>query len=192
MKKALIAIISSIYVIAIIIVSFLGANASFSSTDTYVTSLELTNESLLLDETKTGTQLSDYAIRIYPRPNEAIIDPTTGKDKRNGIQWNYGEDLSQKRDYAIKIPNAKYFYDYLNGTLTLNIKVYPIEATVQDLTYTVYSESTEVQNSIKINSNTLTFTQGFPEFISGDITVSTVDGSGVKLDIWFQVYPYNS
>ena len=103
MKKALIAIISAIYVFAIIIVSFLGVRAEISNRTVYAEQILLLNQNIINPDT------NQIAIEVYKRPDESLIDESGIDTVGYEIIWNYGD--GEKRDYAIRVYDTNFLFN---------------------------------------------------------------------------------
>ena len=114
MKKALIAIISVIYVVAIIIVSFLGIRAEVVNETIYVQEIVLLNQTLYYPNMP---KIEDNAIvSVYKRPSEdAIGDDGSGLGELEDILDALGRcfDVEVHIEVA-RIEDAKVSIDTLN------------------------------------------------------------------------------
>ena len=184
MKKALIAIISAIYVVAIIIVAFLGSRADIYNRTVYAEEIVLLNENIVNPDT------GDVAIEVYKRPEESHIDPDTGIDDIEGINWNYGEKKDQKRDYAIFVYDTNFLYDTMGKTYALKTSVKPDDTTKKDLEYFI-AGGDKVVSTLSINNvGEISFSVEYTSWVDVDVFVSTTDLSNVEIDILLKVNKY--
>ena len=183
MKKALIVIISAIYVIAIIIVAFLGSRAEISNETIYTEEIVLRNETFYYPGTTEAQKTqANMVYGVYKRPEESLIDPETGRDSVENLQWNYNWNESKqkfegKRDYAILIYDTWYVYTLMNKELALETTVLPENATKKDLSYVVTGGNAEGTLAIDNNSGKIIFSVEYESPKQTDIIISTTDGS---------------
>ena len=187
MKKALIAIISAIYVIAIIIVSFLGIRSEVNNRIVYAEQIELLNKNIYYENVP---QIEDnLIIEVYKRPEESHINEE-GKGVDDDITWNYGEDKSQKRDYAIFVYDTNFLYDTMGKKYKIEAVVKPDNTTKKDLKYNI-SGGDKVVNTLLINNvGEITFSEEYTGWVDVDIFVSTTDLSNIEIDILFKINRY--
>ena len=198
MKKAIIAIVSVIYVIAIILVAFLGVQAEIreSAKKVEATGISLSD----LKDNPTGHYIYYYdgsenknarVYEILSRPDEELIaeDGTYDKNTWSAGGVDYG--------FIIKIYNLNYIIDtpdwkvgQTQGTYGINATVLPEDATMQSLLYSkvgaeesgiTIDDKTGVLTFAKIDANAL-FTVG----------VSATDNSGLTVNIRFIVSKYKN
>lgn len=191
MKKALIAIISAIYVVAIVIVSFLGIAASVDYETIYVQQIVLDNQ----DDYIPGVEKTEASriTRVYKRPAESEIG-TDGVGINDKVNWNF-ED--KKRDYAIFIDNYFYLYENLNGQYTIKTSVLPEDATEKDLSFYISGSSIVTQYITGTNYGpegySLKITSQHKGWIDVDILVTSTDLStapGASIDILLKIGSY--
>lgn len=185
MKKALIAIISAIYIIAIIIVSFLGARAEISNRIIYAEEIVLLNESMYyqgLPQTE-----ENMIIGVYKRPEENMIDSETGKGYADEINWNEGET---KRDYAIFIYDYNEVYDKMGKKYALKTSVKPDNTTKKDLDYFVSGGEKVIQTMSIDTHGEITFDTQYTRWVGVDIVISTTDLSGKEITVQLKVNKY--
>ncbi len=200
MKKAITAIVSVIYVIAIILVAFLGVQAEIRESAKKV---EATGISLLdLKDNPTGHYIYYYdgsenkSARVYEiisRPEEEQIDPVTKADEK-GDTW---EINNVKFGFIIKVFNLNYIIDtpdwkvgQIQGSYAINATVLPEDATMQSL---LYSKVGAEDSSIEIDNKTGVIT--FPKLNSTTlftVGVSATDNSGLTINIRFVVQKYKN
>ena len=203
MKKALIAIISAIYVVAIIIVSFLGAKSEISNRVVYAEEIVLLNEDVFRENLPKIE--NNIIIDVYKRPEESEINPETGVGpststsgvKTRNINWNYNWDeekgvFQSQRDYAIFVTDFNFLYDQMGKMLTLSTSIKPDNTTKKDLSYKL-SGADKVLESVTINDNgEITFKKNWSSsaFTDFDVFVETQDLSGVEIDVLIKVRKY--
>ena len=189
MKKALIAIISVIFVVAIVIVSFLGIRAEVHDITIYVQEIVLNNKDEYkprLPETETN-RIS----RVLKRPAEEEIDPETGVGITDEVNWNFA---GRKRDYAVYIDNYYYLFSKKGGKYTIDTTVNPVDATHKELQFylSYYQEyNADIKNNISLTSSgELTIQTTHDGWIGFDVIISSTDLSGVEIDILFKISSY--
>lgn len=203
MKKALIAIISAIYVVAIIIVSFLGAKSEISNRVVYAQEIVLLNEDVFRENLPKIE--NNIIIDVYKRPEEIEINPETGVGpststsgvKTRNINWNYNWDeekgaFQSQRDYAIFITDFNFLYDQMGKMLQVKTSIKPDSTTKKDLSYKL-SGADKVLESVTINDNgEITFKKNWSSsaFTDFDVFVETQDLSGVEIDVLIKVRKY--
>ena len=203
MKKALIAIISAIYVVAIIIVSFLGAKSEISNRVVYAQEIVLLNEDVFRENLPKIE--NNIIIDVYKRPEESEINPETGVGpststsgvKTRNINWNYNWDeekgaFQSQRDYAIFITDFNFLYDQMGKMLQVKTSIKPDNTTKKDLSYKL-SGADKVLENVTINDNgEITFKKNWSSsaFTDFDVFVETQDLSGVEIDVLIKVRKY--
>lgn len=203
MKKALIAIITVIYAVAIIIVAFLGTKNEISNRTVYAEEVVLLNEDIFYEGLPKVE--GNLIIDVYKRPDESVIDKETGVGpatstsgaKTRNINWNfeYDEttgDFNIKRDYAIFITDSNFFFDKMGKILTLQAQVKPDNTTKKDLKYHLNApdkvrETLEVSNAGEISFSKTFTSSSWTDF---DAFVQTTDGSLVEIDVLVKVHKY--
>ena len=177
MKKALIAIISVIYVVAIILVSFLGSKAEINNQTIYVTELELHNETMY--NPSYPSDINKAVVIIKNRPSEYEIGDD-GKDA-DDMTWNIIEEgkIVKRISNIIRFKNLTYISENMNSEYQLDVRVKPDDATKKELTY-----YTNRSNFMTIDANGLIkFTTIPTSLVSGQLNISSTDMSGIELDI---------
>ena len=203
MKKALIAIISVIYAVAIIIVAFLGTKNDISNRTVYAEEVLLLNEDIFYEGLPKVE--GNLIIDVYKRPDESVIDKVTGIGpatstsgaKTRNINWNFEfdettGDFNIKRDYAIFITDSNFFFDKMGKVLTLKAQVKPDDTTKKDLSYYIEAPQ-KVKESLSISNNgEIAFTKAFTSsnWTDFDAFVQTTDGSLVEMDVLVKVHKY--
>ena len=195
MKKALIAIIATIYVIALVIVSFLGTRAEIINKPVPIEEIVLVNDELPRPGYNKPTTSKDQRIvTVYQRPDESEIGPDGrgyGKDDKEhvyNIVWNKKE---LKRDYAIIIEDYLYLYNILNGKYALQVKVLPENATNQSLLF--YLKATDIiKENVKMTSYG-EFSFGYEpkeldDLMEADIIIEAQDFSEVAINVYLRWY----
>lgn len=203
MKKALIAIISVIYVVAVIIVAFLGTKSDISNRTIYAEEILLLNEDIFRENLPKIE--GNLIIDVYKRPEESVIDPSTGVGpatstsgvKTRNINWNFDYDettgdFNIKRNYAIFITDYNFFYDNMGRILTLRADVKPDDTTKKDLAYFVQAPD-KIKETVEINNNgEILFKKAYSSssWTDFDALVSTTDSSQVEIDVLIKVHKY--
>ena len=196
----MIAIVSVIYVIAIILVAFLGVQAEIRESAKKV---EATGISLLdLKDNETGQYTYYYdgsankSARVYTilsRPEEETINPETHTDEA-GDTW---EVNNVKFSFIIKVWNLNYIMDTPSwkpgqeqGKYAINASVLPEDATMQSLLYAkVGADESGITVDDKLGEVNFTKVESTTFFT---ITVSATDNSGLAVNIRFIVAKYKS
>ena len=183
MKKALIAIISAIYVFAIIIVSFLGVRAEISNRTVYAEQILLLNQNVINPNT------SEIAIEVYKRPDESLINDE-GRGIEDNIVWNYGDGLQEHRNYVIKIRDTNFLFDVMGKKYKLETKVLPEDTTRKDLNFFI-SASEGIKATLKVNNvGDISFLEEYNSAVSLDMIISTTDLSNVSIDVYMLIARY--
>lgn len=190
MKKALIAIIATIYIVAIVIVSFLGTRAEVINTVTYVEEIILTNESLPYPGIDNPLSKEDRITTVYLRPEESEIDEEGkgyGKNEKDTnprkVNWNYGH---YRRDYIIYIEDYSYLYNNRNGKYTLKTTVLPLDATNKKLTFSVEGSDAAKGGLEWTDYGEFTFKhvpKTLDDWMDVDIIIKATDFSEVAIDV---------
>ncbi len=189
MKKALIVIISAIYVIAIVIVSFLGVRAEISNRITYAEEIVLLNEHTYYPNKPLEEE--NIAVAVYKRPDEELIDQTTGFGLIDEFQWNYNNGQS-KRDYIIYVYDTNFLYESMGKIYTLYTSVKPEATTKKDLEYIIVGGD-KVTKTLSVDSaGKIYFSEEYTSFVDVDVFVKTTDQSYVEIDIWLCITKYKS
>ena len=199
MKKALIAIITTIYIVALVIVAFLGSKAEVTNHDVEITGIYIENTNLPYPEytNTTATSYDQRVVSVYKRPDDSLIDPETGLGPNLGpneynreIQWNPINDIP--RNYAIMIENYRFLYFNYAHEYALQVVIEPLEASHPTLKYEVTEKYTkDGVDRITIENEKIIF--GFaPDFLdkwySTDIIISSTDHTGIKTKIQLSVH----
>lgn len=186
MKKALIVIISAIYVVAIIIVSFLGVRADVDHRVTYAEEIVLLNESLYYQGLPKVED--NLIIGVYKRPDESLINEK-GVGIYDEITWNYNEGQS-KRDYAIFIYDTNFVYNEMGKQYTLQTSVKPDDTTRKDLDYFLSGGDKTVQTLTINDVGQISFSVEYTGWVGVDIIISTTDLSNVEIDVLLKINKY--
>ena len=186
MKKALIAIISTIYVIALVIVSFLGTRAEVIDHTIYVEQIVLNNKDMY--KRNAPEEPENRIVRVYKRPDASQIDEK-GVGITDRVNWDY-EGIH--RDYAIFFEDYFYYYEMLSQKYTIETSVIPDNSTNKTLSY--YMQATDKVNEMvkmttygEISFDNLKHT-GWIDF---DVIVSSTDFSDISIDVLVKVGTYN-
>ena len=189
MKKALIALISTIYVIALVIVAFLGTRAEVVNRVVYVEDIVLNNIDMYRTDDPDEQIPANRIIAVYKRPDASQIDES-GRDKvEPRINWDF-EGL--KRDYAIFIDDYYYYYEMRSTSYTISVSVIPDNATNKELSFS-WIASEKFEEQVKMTSyGELDFTnlKHKSGYIDCDIFVTSNDHSGVSKDILLKINKY--
>lgn len=189
MKKALIVVISAIYIVAIIIVSFLGVRAEITNRIIYAEEIVLLNEHTYYPDK--SEEEENIAIAVYQRPDEELIDQETGLGFIDELQWNYNNGRS-KRDYIIYVYDTNFLYNSMKKIYTLYTSVKPDDTTKKDLDY-IISGGDKVTKTLSIDSaGKIYFSEEYTSFVDVDIFVKTTDQSYIEIDIWLCITKYKS
>lgn len=188
MKKALIVIISAVYIVAIIIVSFLGARAEISNRITYAEEIVLLNENTYYPDKPKEEE--NIAIAVYQRPDEELIDQETGYGYIDEFQWNYNNN-QRKRDYLIYVYDTNFLYDTMGKIYTLYTSVRPDNTTKKDLEY-IIDGGDKVTKTLSIDGDKgkIHFSEEYTSAVDVDILVKTTDQSYIEIDIWLRIAKY--
>ena len=188
MKKALIVIISTIYIVAIIIVSFLGARAEISNRITYAEEIVLLNDHTYYPNKPEIEE--NIAIAVYQRPDEELIDQETGYGYIDEFQWNYNNG-QRKRDYLIYVYDTNFLYDTMGKIYTLYTSVRPDNTTKKDLEYKI-DGGDKVTKTLSIDGEKgkIHFSEEYTSAVDVDILIRTTDQSYIQIDIWLRIAKY--
>ena len=188
MKKALIVIISAIYVVAIVIVSFLGVRAEITNNIIYAEEIILLNDHTYYPNKQKEEE--NIAIAVYGRPDEELIDQETGYGIIDEFQWNYSNG-QRKRDYIVYVYDTNFLYDSMGKIYTLDISVKPDDTTKKDLEYTI-DGGDKVKKTLSIDGEKgkIYFSEEYKNAVDVDILVSTTDQSYIEIDIWLRIAKY--
>lgn len=184
MKKALIAIIATIYVIALVIVSFLGTRAEVNYEVYEVQEILLNNKDLYRPNTEEIPE--NRIVRVYKRPDASQIG-ADGVGKTDKVNWNY-EGIS--RDYAIYIDDYFYLYEMMNAKYTINTSVIPDNATNPKLSYYI-SGSEKIKKDLEMTDyGEITFKLKHTGWVDVDILIKSTDFSEVQIDVLLKINGY--
>ena len=189
MKKALMVIISAIYIVAIVIVAFLGARAEISNRIIYAEEIVLLNENTYYPNKPEEEE--NIAVAVYKRPDEELIDQGTGYGLIDEFQWNYNNGRS-RRDYLIYVYDTNFLYESMRKIYTLYTSVKPEDITKKDLEY-IITGGDKVTKTLSIDSaGKIYFSEEYTDSVDVDIIVKTTDQSYVEIDIWLRIAKYKS
>ena len=183
MKKALIAIISAIYVFAIIIVSFLGVRSEVYNRTVYAEEIQLLNEDIINPATE------KTAIKVYKRPEESLIGED-GKAPGIPVTWNYGSEKELKRDYAIFVLDTNFLYNSMGKILELKTSVKPDDTTKKDLDYHLSGADAVVETLSINNVGAISFSVNYTSVVDVDVLIKTTDLSNVQIDVLLRINKY--
>lgn len=190
MKKAMIAIVSAVYVVAIVIVAFLGVRAEISNITILVDNIQL----LDLEDKEAGASYTYYQdpldtkTRVYTvakRPNEEDIS------EAEYSLWNL---QGRKFDYAYKIFGFKTVYDGISWRdgathFKVNAKAYPSDATKKELIYTLTGQEENVVTINKDNGE-ITFNKKLTSNTIFQVAIRATDKAATTININFVVAAY--
>ena len=192
MKKVLIAIISTIYLVALVIVAFLGSQAEIVNRPTKVEAIVLKNKHLPYPGVVTPQSVDDYIVTVFERPEESEINENGkgyGKNDTNHehlLSWNSG---NKRRNYIVVIEDYRYLYDEMRGKYDINVEVLPANATDKSLLFHPIASDDQKANvkwDIGESSIQLSFEyqyQTLDDLMWIDIIIGSQDYSGVEIDI---------
>ena len=188
MKKALIAIISVIFVVSIVIVAFLGIRSEVHDTTIYVEEIVLLNKDMY--KPRVPETEANRVVRVMKRPEASEIGED-GIGITDGVNWDFN---GRSRDYAIYVDNYDYLFSRMSGKYTIETSVNPVDATYKDLQFHL-SYYMELNQTIKDNisltpTGELTITSTHKGWIGFDVIISSTDMSGVEIDILFKISSY--
>lgn len=188
MKKALIAIIATIYVIALVIVSFLGIKADVPSEFTYIEQIVLnnTNDYRLNADKKP----ENIIVHVYKRPDASQINEK-GVGITDSVNWDFN---GLHRDYAIYFDDYFYYYEMLSNKYTIKTSVIPEDATKKELQFSLEANE-RVKTYLTMTSyGEITFLENSKTtagWFDADIVVKAQDYSEVEIRILLKVSGYN-
>lgn len=188
MKKALIAIIATIYVIALVIVSFLGIRADVPTKFVYIEEIVLNNTN---DYRLNAEKIPDNIIvHVYKRPDASQID-----DKGVGITDRVNWDFNGiHRDYAIYIDDFFYYYEMLSNIYTIKTSVIPEDASKKELKFSLTATDRVKEYITMTEYGEIRFQDAAKQtagWFDADIVVKAQDYSEVSIDILLKVSGYN-
>ena len=184
MKKALIAIIATIYVIALVIVSFLGTRAEVNHDVVEVQEILLINEDLYRPNAEKIPE--NRIVHVYKRPDASQIGPN-GVGITDKVNWDY-EGIS--RDYAIYIDDYFYLYEMMNAKYTINTSVIPDNATNPKLSYYLQGTKVITDNLEMTDYGEITFKLKHSGWVDVDILIKSTDYSEVQIDVLLKISGY--
>ena len=190
----MIAIVSAIYVFAIILVAFLGVQSEIHNATINVETIVLKDVAELAEGEEytyyRSTTQQDNTTRVYSitvRPLDENIDENNYDV--NGNLWEINE---VKFNYIIKIWNFKYIYEnshWKDGQQNFFLNAYALpEDSKQDLRYILSNISEEYVTVSQ--EGVVRFEQKLTSVATFNLTISSTDTSGVKSYINFIVAPY--
>ena len=199
MKKITFIFVGIIYVVAIIMVAFLGVRAEVVNQTVEVTSIVLKEAA----ELKAGENLvypagvepKNSTYMLYCRPEEENIDISTGKSSSTGsVVWNSD---TVRYNYAFQVRGLKTIYESATwrdgkGHFDLGAYVLPEDATKQELIYTVTDSSGAYPKELTVdNQGMLTFhAQITAKIAYYTVKIAATDNSMVASYVSFMVAGY--
>ena len=187
MKKVTFIFIGVIYVLAIILVAFLGVQSHIQNQTVEVTDIVLTQakdmgkgEILTYPE---GSQLKASVYALYTRPEEDQIDEN---GKYNGVIWNVGSE-GDRYDYVVQIRDFNVVADsasWRDGPMhfDLGAMVLPENATKKDLAYSIQDSNGNTPSNATISPNLglIHFTEKFAKKTHFRVFIRSTDNSGIQ------------
>ena len=197
MKKAMIAIVSVIYLIAIIIVAFLGVRAEFIRSQERVDATGIT----LVDmkENTPGEVVNYYfdgpqneeqiLYTAYSRPE--VLDDE-GYDEYGNLWKVPTSEENVYYDFILRIKKWKWLYNYewRDGKTNFKVqgKVVPDNASQQDLVYSTTEGNNGTIYTLDNDTGLIHFEQELINTrLTIPITVSTTDNSGIRIRVKVQI-----
>ena len=155
MKKAIVVIISALYVVSIVIIAFFGSEVRTETNTTYVEDITLTLET-------------------YSFGGKTIYEVNKNSS------WTIETRKIPK--YTIVIRDYNYFYESMGNAIELDATVSPENATYPQLDYKIfYGDSIA---SI-IGEKTFSFNEQLTASKSSTVKIETTDNSGVSILVAF-------
>ena len=152
MKKAIVVIISALYVVSIVIIAFFGSEVRTKTNTTYVKDITLTLET-------------------YSFGGKTIYDVNKNSS------WTI-ETSNKVAKYTIVIRDYNYFYESMGNAIELDATVSPENATYPQLDYKIfYGDSIA---SI-IGEKTFSFNEQLTARKSSAVKIETTDNSRVSI-----------
>ena len=196
MKKITFVLVAVIYVVAIILVAFIGVASEVTNQTIEVASIALLEAAdlgkgsqLLYPETATLTS-SVYA--IHTRPEEEAIDPDTGK--AGTLTWNSSGNaydyIVQIRDFNTVCDSPNWKYGPMHFSLAATVT--PSDATKKDLAYAIADSTGSTPTNVTINNQgDVTFAEKLSNTVSTfTVRISATDNSKVVTLVYLMVRGY--
>ena len=196
MKKAMIAIVSVIYIIAIIIVAFLGVRAEFIRNQERVDATGITLVDMkenvpgeVVNYYFDGSHDEDKILYVaYAKP-EHLDDEGYDDDHYN--LWRIPDGSGDDYDYIIRIKKWTWLYNYewRDGKTNFNIhaKVVPDNASEQALVYSTTEGNEGTIYELDNDNGTIHFLSQLENRLTIPLTVSTTDNSGIRIRVKVQI-----
>lgn len=196
MKKAMIAIVSVIYVIAIVIVAFLGVRAEFIRNQervdaTGITLIEMVDNtpgevvSYYFDGSHNEEQILYTA---YSRPE--TLDEE-GYDEAHYNLWRIPDGSNENYDFIIRIRKWVWLYNYEwrdgKTNFKVNAKVVPDNASEQALVYSTTEGNEGTLYDLDNDTGLIHFNEQLTNRLTIPVTVSTTDNSGIRIKVKVQI-----
>ena len=151
MKKAIVVIISALYVVSIVIIAFFGSEVRTETKTTYVEDITLTLET-------------------YSFGGKTIYEVNKNSS------WTIETRKIPK--YTIVIRDYNYFYESMGNAIKLDATVSPENATYPQLDYKIVKG--ENVASI-IGEKTFSFNEQLTTSVASTVKITTTDNSGVSI-----------
>ena len=152
MKKAIVVIISALYVVSIVIIAFFGSEVRTETKTTYVEDITLTLET-------------------YSFGGKTIYEVNKNSS------WSI-ENTSSATKYTIIIRDYNYFYESVGNASKFDATVSPENATYPQLDYKIVKG--ENVASI-IGEKTFSFNEQLTTNVASTVKITTTDNSGVSI-----------
>ena len=196
MKKAMIAIVSAIYFVAIIIVAFLGVRAEFYRNQERVDATGITLEEMkenvpgeVVNYYFDGSHDEDKILYVaYAKPE--TLD-SEGYDQDHYNLWRIPDGSNENYDYIIRIKKWTWLYNYEwrdgKTNFKVNAKVVPDNASEQALVYSTTEGNNGTIYELDNDTGKLHFLEQLENRLTIPITVSTTDNSGIRIRVKVQI-----
>ena len=188
MKKALIAIIATIYVIALVIVSFLGIKPEVPSEFVYIEEIVLNNDHSYRLNAK--EEPDNIVVHVYKRPDASQINEQ-GVGITDKVNWDFN---GVHRDYAIYFDDYFYYYEMISNVYTIKTSVNPENASDKRLKFTLSATDKVKEYLTMTDYGEIRFLEASKTtkgWFDADIKVKAQDTSEVEIDILIKVTGYN-
>ena len=192
----MIAIVSAMYIIAIVIVAFLGVRAEFIRNQERVDATGITLVELKEDVPGAtanfyfdGSENEDKILyTVYSKPENLDAE---GYDEARYNLWRIPDGSNMDYDYIIRIKKWTWLYNYewRDGKTNFKIqaKVVPDNASEQELTYSTADANNGTIYDLNNETGTIHFNQQLENRLTIPVTVSTTDNSGIRIRVKVQI-----
>ncbi len=203
MKKITFIFVGIIYVLAIIMVAFLGVNATIHGQTVDVTEIVLRQAGgLEAGSTLTypeGVAVKDSVFTLYSRPEESeiVMDEETHIGKKGTLYWSKGPGIDF--DYIIEVRKFAEICDsstWRDGKMHFSVEAFvlPEDATKKDLVYTLMTPGGDIPQNATINPSNgdITFLEKYTSPVTDFyIMIKTTDNSMVSCLVNLRIAKYN-